>query len=187
MTTNELISRIKSDDPQVRTDAWLQAGPVGPAALKPLAEVVVQGELEVSRAARRAMWQIVRHAGRPRTRAERRPVMRELLPLLGSQQPEQLRRDVLWMLSEIAGNRAVAPAAALLREPALREDARALLQRLPGEAAVAALKEALASAPDDFKPSIAHALRARGVEVPGVPCLKLKPVKPTAVKPVGRA
>jgi HEAT repeat protein len=187
MNTNELIAKIKSDDAQVRTEAWQSAGAVGAPAIRPLAEVVVKGELEVSRAARRAMWQIVRHAGRPGARGERRPVVTALLPLLGADQPEGLRRDAAWMLSEIAGARAVAPVAALLREPALREDARAVLQRLPGEAAVAALKTALAGAGSDFKPSLAHGLRQRGVEVPDVPCHKLKPVKATAVTPEGRA
>jgi hypothetical protein len=52
---------------------------------------------------------------------------------------------------------------------------------------LAALQTALQSAPDDFKLNVAQSLRARGAEVPGLPCEKLKPTRPTQVKPVGRA
>jgi hypothetical protein len=43
------------------------------------------------------------------------------------------------------------------------------LERLPGNEATAALQAALAAAPDDDKPAIAHSLRKRGVEVPACP------------------
>ena len=60
-----LISDIKDSDSHVRTKAWQAAGEVGAAAVRPLAKLVDEGEMEVSRAAKRAMWQIVRHVGRP--------------------------------------------------------------------------------------------------------------------------
>jgi hypothetical protein len=73
-----------------------------------------------------------------------------------------------------------------LANPDLNEDARMTLERLPGDKATAALKAALARAVDDAKPALAHSLRVRGVETPGVPDLRLKPTKKTSVQPVGR-
>jgi len=189
LTVELLIAKIKDKDDKVRAAAWQAAGPVGAAALGPLAAVVKGGELEISRAACRAMWQIVRHSGRPGAAGEKKAACEALLELFqDEQQPVQLRRDVTWMLSEILDDEAIDPAGAarFLADADLREDVRAGLQRIGGPNAIAALKAGLETAPDDFKPSIACGLRALGVEVPSVPCLKLKPTKPTAVKPVGR-
>jgi hypothetical protein len=113
-------------------------------------------------------------------------VAAELLKLLGDSQPLQLRRDVLWLTWQIAGEEAVAPVAALLANAELREDARMALERLPGEKATAALQAALATATEADKPALAYSLRVRGVETPGAPDLRLKPTKKTAVQPVGR-
>ena len=79
---------------------------------------------------------------------------------------------------------AVPPVAALLNHPELGDDARMCLEGLPVDEAVAALKAALASAAETQKPALAHALRKRGVDVPGVPDMRLVPTKETTVKPV---
>jgi hypothetical protein len=88
------------------------------------------------------------------------------------------------MLSEIGDDKAVDPLAALLTDKDLREDARAALQRIPGKKSLAALKAALATAPEDYKPAIAVSLRVRGVPVAGYPSKKLVPTKKTNVKAV---
>lgn len=178
-----LLEKIKSNDAGARTDAWLSAGEVGAPALKPLAALVANSELEVGRAAMRAMWKIVRHAGNPAAPAAgKSQVVAELLALLGSGQPVGVRRESLWMLSEIAGDEAVGPTAALLADSELREDARLVLDRIPGQASIAALRAALGRTADDFKHNIAQSLRHRGVPTPGLPERKLMPTKPTSVK-----
>jgi hypothetical protein len=93
-----------------------------------------------------------------------------------------VRREALWMLSEIAGDEAVGPTAALLADQELREDARMVLDRIPGPASLAALRDALNRASDDFRYNLAQSLRHRGVGVPDVPERKLVPVRPTSVK-----
>jgi len=180
---DELISKIKDESDTVRTDAWRSAGDVGAAAVAPLAALTANDAIEVARAAKRALWQVVRQAGRPAADAERNAVIAELIPLLADGQPMPVRREVLWMLSEIAGGESVEPIASMLSNNQLREDARMALERIPGEASLDALEAALEAAPDDFKLNLAQSLRQRGLEVPGLPCAKLTPAKQTEVTP----
>ncbi len=180
----ELMAGIRDDNAKVRTEAWQSAGEVGAVAVKPLARVMSNKELEVARAAKRGLWKIVRHSGRPGAGNERRAVVGELVELLGDEQPVPVRREVLWMLSEIGTRRSIKPIAALLSNKELREDARMVLQRIPSKGAIASLKAGLKAAPEDFKLNIAQSLRQRGVKVSGLPCVKLVPTKKTNVKPL---
>jgi hypothetical protein len=98
--------------------------------------------------------------------------------LLGSDQPELVRREALWMVSEICETRPAAqPVAALLENPELKEDARLVLERLPGKAAVEALKAGFVSADEEFKFALAESLRKRGVDVEGYPSRKQLPAR----------
>jgi HEAT repeat protein len=179
---DELISKIKSQDDSVRGPAWQNAGPAGAPAVKPLAQVMTDQDMEVSRSAKRALWNIVRHAGRPGAEKEKRAVAAELVALLNGGH-QSVRREALWMLSEIGADDAIKPIAACLSVAELREDARAALERIPGPKAIAALKEGLNSAPEEFKPAIAQSLRVRGVNVTGYPSQKLVPTRPAPANP----
>ena len=180
----ELIAKIKDKSDKVRAEGLLIASGVGAPAVKPLAKVMGDKDVEVMRAAKRALWKIVRRAGRPSARDERKAVAAELIGLLGDGQPTSVRREVLWMLSEIGGRVSIKAIAALLSDKELREDARMVLQRIPGRQSLAALKAGLKAAPEDFKLNIAQSLRKRGVKVSGYHCVKLVPTKKTNVKPV---
>lgn len=181
---SKLMTGIRDDNDKVRAEAWLSAGKVGAAAVKPLARVMSNKDLEVARAAKRGLWKIVRHVGRPGAGNEKRAVVGKLVELLGDEQPVPVRREVLWMLSEIGNRRSIKPIAALLSNRELREDARMVLQRIPSKGAIAALRAGLKAAPEDFKLNIAQSLRQRGVKVRGLPCVKLVPTKKTNVKPL---
>jgi HEAT repeat protein len=182
---DNLLKLITSDDKQVRSFAWQSAGKIGAPAVKKLAAHITHENIEVGWAAKRALREIVRYVGRPfGVSHAKEDVISELIPLLGSDQPTAVRREVLWLLADIAGDESVDPVAGLLGDAELREDARMVLEHIPGGASLAALKTALAAAPDDFKINIAQSLRKRGVSVPGLPCQKLVPTKKTNVKPV---
>ncbi len=183
---DELIAKLKSQDEKVRTQAWLGAGRVGAAAVKPLAETMADAHREVALAAKRALAQIVHDAGRPGAGEQKRAVIAQLPLLLGDDHPVAVRREVLWLISEIGGDESVDAVAALLTNADLREDARCVLQRIPGDKSLAALRAGLESLPADFRPAVAESLRARGVPVSGYPDQKLLPTKPTNMKPVGR-
>ena len=182
-TVDELISSLKSNDDKIRGDAWLNAGPLGAAAVEPLATVMADKDYEVARAARRALWKIVRHVGRPDAEDEQKAVVNKLNGLLSDDQPAAVRSEVLWMLSEIGDDTSIDSIAALLSDETNREDARMALQKIPGEKSLTALKTALTTAPDNFKPNLAQSLRQRGIEISNIPDQKLIPAKKTEVKP----
>ena len=178
----DLIEKIKDSNPDVRTKAWLGAGEVGWPAVPPLAEVMTDENLEVARAAKRALWKIVRHAGRPGADEERQSVAVHLSRLLADDRPVAVRQEALWMLSEIGEKELIKPIAGLLTNKELREDARMVLERIGDKASVAALEAGFKTAPEDFKLNIAQSLRKRGKKVRGYECVKLVPTKQTAVK-----
>jgi HEAT repeat protein len=186
VAVDELIAKIKSQDEKVRTQGWLGAGQVGAAAVKPLAETMTDANREVALAAKRALAQIVHDAGRPGADEQKKAVIAQLLLLLGDDRPAAVRREVLWLISEIGGDESVDAVAALLTNAEFREDARCVLQRIPGDMSLAALRAGLESLPADFRPAMAESLRTRGVPVSGYPDQKLVPTKATGVKPVGR-
>jgi hypothetical protein len=126
----------------------------------------LQGAMEVGRAAKRALAKIVRHAGRPGAGEERTETVNELLRLVAPSQPLTIRREAISMLSEIADDQAVAPLAALLNDPDVREDARVALERIPSGQSLDALQAGLEAVPNDFRINIAQSLRARGVDLP---------------------
>jgi HEAT repeat protein len=179
-SVDDLITRIKSQDDNVRGPAWQGAGPCGAPAVKPLATAMTDPDFEIARAAKRALWKIVRHAGRPGAAKEAHAVATELITLLANG-PAVVRREALWMLSELGGDDAVPPMAALLSDQAVREDARCALMRLPGRKSTAALKSAFAGAPEEFKFALAESLRQRGEKLSGYPSRKLVPTRPTTV------
>ena len=181
---DKLIAKIEKGNDDERGEAWQGAWFYGAPAIKRLVPLMTHDDFNVARAATRGLWTIVRHVGRPGADGEREAAIAELLPLLDGDQPAAVLREVMWMVSEIAGDEAVDPVAALLGNDELREDARMVLQRLPGSRSLAALKAGLEAAPDDFKINIAQSLRARGVTVPGLPCQKMVPTRQTTVKPL---
>ncbi|MCC6124772.1 MAG: hypothetical protein IT426_07420 [Pirellulales bacterium] len=185
LTVDALIAMIKDRSDTERAKGWTRAGTAGAAAVKPLAAVMTSGDAdrEVALAARRALWRIVRYAGRPGGEKECAAVLPELQALLADAWPEALRREALWMISEIGGAESVPAVAACLKSSELLEDARSVLERIPGKESLAALNESLASVPERYRGNIAQSLRARGVALSEelYPNLELAP-KPIAEK-----
>lgn len=184
LSLETLVSDIRGEDPVVRTQAWGRAHEVGAVAVAPLADLLTDPNAEVARAAKRGLWQIVRHSSRPGGESDRSAVEKELTGLLKPDVPAASLREFIWMISEIGTDGVVKPIGALLSRPDVRDDARMALERIPGAAALAELKSALDTAPEEFRPNIAHSLRVRGLEVKEYPSGKMVPVKPTQVQPL---
>jgi HEAT repeat protein len=177
---NKLIADLQSSDDAIRGAAWQGAATFGSAAVKPLASLMTHENFEIARSAKRALWKIVRHAGRPKATKERKAVQSELVSLLQAA-PVAVRGEAAWMLSEIGDSHAVEPLASLLMNAEAREAARCALERIPISKAVRALENALKTGPEVFRPAVANSLRVRGRKVAGYPTQKLVPSKPTTV------
>ena len=154
------------------------------ASISAAIRTMASGQLEESRTAGRELWKTVHDAGRPGAETERLAVVTALLAAVQKDLPTGTGREILWMLSTIGGDDAVATIKPLLTDKELREDARMVLERIPGGVSLAALRSALETVPDDFQLNIVQSLRARGVEVPEYPCQKLVPTRTTTVKPI---
>ena len=184
MTPVELAAALKSKDDKARALAIDAATGCGPAAIKAVCPLLGDADTETQRGAKRALYKIVRHAGRPGAASEATAIARELVTALQASGSVPERREILWMISEIGGDEGVKPIAALLVNADLREDARCVLQRVPGKASLKALEDAYKTAPEDFKYALAESLRKRGEKVSGYPSKRLVPTKQTSVQPV---
>jgi len=178
-----LVKAIQSSDEQVRGDAWQGAAKYGAPAIQPLAVFMTDENFEAARSAKRAIWKIVRYAGRPGATNEATAVELELIVL--TEDPRiPVKRESIWMLSEIGTDVCVERLAVLLENHVVRDDARMALQRIPGEASLKALQLAFQYAPNNFKHNLAEALEKRGHPAAGYPSLKKIPTKKTTVEPI---
>lgn len=180
---DDLIARIRNQEDTVNAPAWQSAETCGAPAVRPLTDLLSDPDVETARRAKRALYRIVRHAGRPGSEGEAKAVEDALVAGLNSRE-SHVRRELIWMLSELATSSAVAPLAALLADAEVREDARCALTRIPGDKATEALRAALETAPVDFRPALAESLRQRGEKVRGYPSCKLVPNAQTTVTPL---
>lgn len=125
ITLGQLIPGLGGgDDTSGQRPAWQDAGPLGASAVLPLVEAMRGTDPDVVRAAKRALWTVVDHAGRPGADASRREVqarLMEALALPGLVVP--VTREVLWMLGSLGDADVVPVVAARLADPELREDA----------------------------------------------------------------
>ena len=174
------LQQIKSSDENVASAAWQNAHDFGASVVKPLASLLTDSNFEIARNAKRALYDIVRYAGRPGAEKDAHAVETELVACL-KDPSAVIRRQALWLLSEVGGNSAVKPMANLLSDTEAREDARCALLRIPGQEPLRALRAALKSAPEDFRFALADGLRSRGEAVEGYPSRKKLPTKQTSV------
>lgn len=176
----EFVLGLRTAAEEPSAPPWHGARQYGALAVKPIAELLTAPEIETARNAKRALYDIIRYSSRPGAGAQRHEIQAQLLTLLQHPQ-ETVRREALWMLSEIVDTQGVSGMAALLVVEGVREDARCALLRVPGKEAIAALRKAFESADEEFRYALADGLRARGVKVKGYPSRKLVPTRGTTL------
>ncbi len=160
----DLLSKIESDEVDVRYAARTLAPKLGAPAVVPLGELIVHKKRESALTARAALERLVHHAGRAGADAERTAVAAELAKLLGSGRPAPILHESLYLISLIGGDGVVASVAPLLdhSDPAVQEAARLALERIPGKAAVAALVWASKTLPGLRRVEILYSLSKKG-------------------------
>lgn len=157
----QFLEQIQSSDADVRYAAWRAAGPQGAAAILPLADLMDGEDKGVAKAAKGALETIVHYAGRPGAQPEAQAVAVELLQVATSDRSRPTRAEALNWLGFV-GDEAVVPGLAkLLEDPEVREDARLALERIPGPESRRALRKALRTAPEDFRPNLEQSLYNR--------------------------
>lgn len=175
-----LIRRLRMDDDMIRGPALQGAGSLGAPAVAPLVAEMCSSPPGTAQAARRALWNVVRFAGRPGAGSQGGAVVSQIREVFG-QAPAAIQRELIWMISELGDQRVVPWLSELLDHPELREDARCALMRIPGARALAALRTALSGAEGPFAGALADALRARGESVVDPPSRNRTPDRSTTV------
>jgi len=161
---DDFLARVAAPSADVRAEAWKAAGPFGAAAVKPLAKLAESEEPGVTKAALAAIGTITAHAGRPGAPDELSAVAQALAEAVQAAGDDQLRRELLHFLGLAASDRQVSLLAGLLTDPAVGEDARIALERIPGDAATRALIEALRASSEEVQVRAADALARRGAQ-----------------------
>lgn len=147
-TVEDLIAGISSDTPDTRIAAWKAAAPFGAKAVGPLAVSLGSDNPETFIAAKHALDQIVAFAGRPGAEAEKNVVAAELAKLLAPTFSTKVRREAVHRLALIGGDTEASAIGAMLTDAELAQDAGQALNRLPGEASVRVLADALRASKD---------------------------------------
>ena len=160
---NDLLAHIRSMDGKMRAKAQRTAGPVGAAAIAPLAEIAASSAMDdVVKAARGAIEAITHYAARPGAQTEANAVSVEILKVVQSSPSRQVRVDMLHLLGYIAMEpQTINSLAQCLKEASIRDEARMALEQIPGSASTNALRKAVKDAVPDFRPHLEHSLRNR--------------------------
>ena len=157
----DFLAKIQDKDPSVRCQAWRSAGPMGARVVIPLGELMASSDPGIAKAAREALKVVAHHSARPGAEAERKAVSQALCKLLSKQYPARTRADAAHLLGLVGKAEAVGPLAACLSDPAIREDARMALERIPGSASQKALAQAMAKADPQLKKALQQSIQHR--------------------------
>ena len=160
----QVVREIQSQDAGDWYKATQEAGPLGPEAVKPLADLMKLDDRTKGRAAKLSLQAVVHTAAAPGNDAQRKAVAAELLKLASTPgYPRIVRSDLLYFVGLVGGAEQVPGLAKLLDDRIVREDARMALERIPGDESLAALKKASTSGATDFRRNIAQSLHNRAL------------------------
>jgi HEAT repeat protein len=162
--SEKFLSDVRNDDAEVRFAAWSRAGEMDPEVIAPLGKLLVADQPGVRKAADESLKRIVHGVGKQPAGARRAAVVKGLIALTADGQSNWTRTMALRHLSLIGGEETIPAAAKLLVDVELREEAVFCLERIPGNASIRALINALSNVNDSFKPRILAALGHRRAE-----------------------
>ncbi len=151
------------EDANQRMEAREHAANFGPEAVAPVAALFDHEDRDVYIAAMWSLRNIVHESARPREdeaeqEAAQQAMAEALSELLDADQSERVVREALYLIG-LCGNEAQVPAIAeWLPHPALGDEACAALLRIPGEAGLHAMLDAVEDAEDDTAVSLIHAI-----------------------------
>ena len=160
----QVLKEIQSTDASDWYKSTQEAGPLGPEAVKPLADLMKLDDRTKGRAAKLSLQAVVHTAAAPGNEAQKKAVAVELLKIASiASYPRIVRSDLLYWLGLVGGPDEVPGLAKLLNDRIIREDARMALERIPGDESLQVLKKAATSGPTDFRKNFAQSLHNRAL------------------------
>ena len=160
---DELVEMLASGDGGARLSARNHAANFGPEAVEPLAALFDDEDRNTYLAAKWSLRSIVHESARPREdeaehEAARRAMAQALEDLLDTEPSDRVLREALYLLGLCGGGENVPAIAAWLGDPETVDHASAALVRIPGDAALGALLDALNAAEGDAAVALIHAI-----------------------------
>ena len=151
------------EDANLRMEAREHAAKFGPEAVVPVAALFDHEDRDVYIAAKWSLRNIVHESARPREdeaeqEAAQQAMAEALAELLDADHSERVVREALHLIG-LCGSEAQVPAiAAWLADPAFVDEACAALLRIPGEAGLHAMMDAVEDAEGSAAVSLIHAI-----------------------------
>jgi HEAT repeat protein len=161
-SAGELLGKLNSDSGDERLEAARALAPFGAEVIEPLFEMLAGEDSRLGVAARLAIQSVVQHAAGPEGRGHRAPVAEALAAQALADGDTETRTFAVRMLGFVGGDEVVPSLAKLLADPEMHEIARWALVRIPGDAAIEALQEALDFGKPQQAVGILNALAACG-------------------------
>ncbi|MEO7145909.1 MAG: hypothetical protein ABI165_20640 [Bryobacteraceae bacterium] len=159
--SDKFLADIGNHDVEVRYAAWRAAGSEDPEVIAPLGKLMGADDPGVRNAATQALKTIVDSVGKQPVGEKRAAVIQQFIALTANGHPAWVRTIALRDLSLIGGDETVPAAAKLLTDADLQEEAVFCLERIPGDASIAALIAAYPHVGDSFKPRVLAAFGHR--------------------------
>lgn len=157
----KFISDLQSSSADVRFAAWRAAGEASPAVIPQVGKLAASTTPGIAKAAREALTTMTHAVGKDPAAPNRAGVVKGLLELTGASYALDVRAHALRLLSGVAGDDAIPAIAKLMPSAELREEAIYCLERIPTQAAIAAITASYPGAAAEFKPRILAALGHR--------------------------
>ncbi len=154
-----LVNDLQSGDAPTKAIARQLLPNHGLVAVPAMIPIMNGNDPALAKAAYDIILQVVNDVSAPGRGRERKQLTDLLIPLVSKERPEKERVTGLRLLDRLVPpGYDVAPLAAMLAEPALREKARTALQRIGTEEAQAALLSELSNADTEFQISLLNSL-----------------------------
>lgn len=154
-----LVNDLQSGDANAKALARQMLPNQGLVAVPAMLSILNGKDPALAKAAYDILMQIVNDASTPGHEKDRRKLTDMLMPMISKDRPETERITGLRFLDRLVPpGYDVAPIAAMLTEPALREKARTALQRIGTEEAQNALSSALSDADPAFQVALLNSL-----------------------------
>ncbi len=154
-----LVNDLQSGDANTKAIARQMLPNHGVIAVPAMLSILNGNDPALAKAAYDIILQVVNDVSTPGRDKDRKKLTDILMPLVSKDRPEKERITGLRLLDRLVPpGYDVAPIAAMLAEPALREKARTALQRIGTEEAQSALSSALSDADPAFQVALLNSL-----------------------------